>query len=187
MQTQSLEGGFASPATDASHAFRNLMEAMARPGTIHTLVGGAAPAPLSVAAATTVLTLCDADTPIWLAGRFDTDALRAWIAFHTGAPFSGPSNCSFALGHWADLAPLSAFPIGTPEYPDRSATLIVEVDTLCNEGSSISGPGIRDQAALSLPDAQAFRDNHALFPLGLDFFLTSADRVAAMPRSTEVV
>lgn len=103
-----------------------------------------------------MLTLCDADTPICLAGRLNTGALRAWIAFHTGAPFSGSSHCSIAFGHWADLLPLSAYPIGTSEYPYRLATLFVEVAPLTNEGSTLKGPEIRDAAPLSLPDAHAW-------------------------------
>lgn len=39
MQAQSPQGGFTNPAIDASHAFCSLMEAMARPGTIHALTG----------------------------------------------------------------------------------------------------------------------------------------------------
>lgn len=197
MQAQTLEGGFSDPARQAARAFRAVMEAIARPGTIHALVGAAPPAPLSVAAGCAILTLCDSDTPIYLAGALDCAEIRAWIAFHTGAPFSGPAHAMFALGSWADLAPLSAYPLGTSEYPDRSSTLIVEVETLSNAGLNntglsdtghmLRGPGIRDTAHLSLPEAQAFQANHAHFPLGLDFFFTCGERIAALPRSTEVL
>ena len=91
-----------------------------------------------------------------------------------------------AIGDWAALAPLSAYPIGTSAYPDRSATLIVERPALSVEGARLTGPGIKDAASLSLPETQAFQANHAQFPLGLDFIFTSADRLAALPRSTEV-
>lgn len=186
MQAQMLQGGFTHPATDAAHAFRGVMEAMARPGTIQTLTGATPPAPLSVAAGVALLTLCDTETPLYLAGNTDCDAVRAWVAFHTGAPITGPSQCMFALGTWEALAPLSAYPIGTAEYPDRSSTLIVETENLQASGATLTGPGIRDTAALCLPETQAFQDNAALFPLGLDFFFTCGDRIAALPRSTKV-
>lgn len=186
MQAQTLQGGFTHPATDAAHAFRGVMEAMARPGTIQTLTGATPPAPLSVAAGAALLTLCDTETPLYLAGNADCDALRAWVAFHTGAPITGPSQCMFALGVWEALGPLSTYPIGTSEYPDRSATLIVECMGLRPEGTTLTGPGIRDTANLSLPETQAFQDNATLFPLGLDFFFTCGDRIAALPRSTKV-
>ncbi|MCM2561296.1 phosphonate C-P lyase system protein PhnH [Lutimaribacter sp. EGI FJ00015] len=186
MQAQTLEGGFANPPADAAHAFRGVMEAMARPGTLHQLAGATPPAPLSAAAGAVLLTLCDTETPLYLAGDADCAAVRAWVAFHTGAPLADAANCAFAIGTWQALAPLSGFPVGTPDYPDRSATLIVECDTLDTKGATLTGPGIRDSAALSLPDPQAFRDNAARFPLGLDFLFTCGDRVAALPRTTRV-
>lgn len=186
MQAQTLSGGFADPAIHSAHAFRSVMEAMARPGTLRDISGAAPPAPLSNAAGAVLLTLCDTETPVYLAGEVDCDAVRAWLAFHTGAPVTGPSHCMFALGTWAALAPLSAYAIGTSEYPDRSATLIVECPELVASGATLKGPGIKTSAALCLPEVQAFQSNHACFPLGLDFIFTSGDRLAALPRSTEV-
>jgi hypothetical protein len=100
MQTAHLEGGFADPARDAARAFRAALDTMARPGTIETVTGGAAPAPCSVAAAVLILTLCDDTTPICLAASHDSADVRAWITFHTGAPFAAPEQAMFALGSW---------------------------------------------------------------------------------------
>lgn len=186
MATQTLDGGFRDPALDAAKAFRGLMNAMARPGTIHDVTGAAPPEPLSVAAGTALLTLCDAETPLFLSGVYDVANIRDWVTFHTGASLVGPAHCMFALGRWQDLVPLSAYPVGTPEYPDRSATLIVETQGLAQSGATLSGPGIRDTAELALPDIAALQGNHALYPLGLDFLFTEGDRIAALPRSTEV-
>lgn len=181
-----LDGGFATPATQSAEAFRAIMTAMAMPARCRRWPAQRPPAPLSVAAGAALLTLCDADTPLHLAGPCDTDEVRAWIAFHTGAPLSGPEHCAFAVGPWEALQPLNRFPIGTPDYPDRSATLIVEMDRLEARGATLTGPGIRDSAQLSLPDTRALVDNHALFPLGLDLLFTHGDRIAALPRSTRV-
>lgn len=186
MQTQTYDGGFDAPATDSARAFRQVMQAMARPGTIHSLDGATPPKPLSMAAGAVILTLCDADTPVYLAGALECPEVRAWIAFHTGAPMAPASQCAFAVGTWSDLSPLSAYPIGTSEYPDRSATLIVETESLSNTGHTLTGPGIRDTAQLSLPEAEAFQANRRLFPLGLDFLFTCGGRVAALPRSTQI-
>lgn len=185
-QAEILAGGFAAPATQSAQAFRSVMEAMARPGTIQKIAGAKPPAPLSPAAGAVLLTLCDSDTPLYLAGMADCDAVRAWVAFHTGAPLSGPSQSMFAIGTWAALAPLSDYPVGTAEYPDRSATLIVETEALEQDGAILRGPGIKATAGLSLPETEAFVANHALFPLGVDFIFTSGDRLAALPRSTEI-
>ena len=99
MQAAALTGGFDNPATQSAHAFRSVMEAMARPGTIQNIQGGAPPEPLSVAAGTVLLTLCDTDTPVYLAGKADTDEVRTWLAFHTGAPLTGPSHAMLSLIH----------------------------------------------------------------------------------------
>ena len=187
MQAETLAGGFDSPAIQSAHAFRSVMDAMARPGTIQTIAGAEPPAPLSKAAGCVLLTLCDADTPIYLAGAADHPDVRAWLAFHTGAPLTGPATCMFAVGGWSDLAPLSSYPVGSAEYPDRSATLIVECAELTQAGATLTGPGIKDTAQLSLPDVDALQANSTLYPLGLDFFFTSGTQVAALPRSTQIV
>ncbi len=185
MQAHALEGGFADAPIDASHAFRRIMTAMARPGTIRRVVGALAPAPLGVAAGTAVLTLCDPDTPLFLAPSVDTQDVRDWITFQTGAPFVRARDAMFAVGDWAGM-PVDDFAIGTSEYPDRSATLIVELARLEDTGATLRGPGIRDTAALSLPETEAFDRNARLFPLGLDFIFTCGDRLAALPRTTRV-
>ncbi len=186
MQTEALEGGFADAPLEAARAFRAAMGAMARPGRIETLDGATPPAPLSPAAGALILTLCDPDTPVHLAGAHDVPAVRDWIAFHTGAPAAGAEAAEFAVGDWGALQPLDRYRIGTAEYPDRSTTLIVEMTRLETSGALLRGPGIRDSAWLSLPGVDAFRRNAALFPLGRDFFFTCGDKVAALPRSTQV-
>lgn len=182
----SLEGGFTNAPVQSAQSFRKIMNVMAKPGTIETLAVATPPVPLSAAAGSLLLTLCDAQTPIYLAGKYDNAAIKEWITFHCNSPFADAENCMFALGDWDQLQPLHSFPIGTPEYPDRSATLIVELDELSASGAELSGPGIQHTSALSLPDITAFQKNALLFPLGLDFYFTSGEQIAALPRTTKV-
>ena len=186
MDATALEGGFAEAPIDAAHAFRSAMTAMARPGSIHSISGAVAPAPVSEAAATLLLTLCDPETPVYLAGAHDTAEVRGWITFHTGAPLVPAADAMFALGAWAALGRLDPYRVGTSEYPDRSATLIVEMPELTASGATLRGPGIKDTASLSLPEVTAFARNAGLYPLGCDFFFTCGRSVAALPRSTKV-
>jgi alpha-D-ribose 1-methylphosphonate 5-triphosphate synthase subunit PhnH len=186
MQAPPLSGGFTDPAIGSAHAFRSVMEAMARPGTLQDIEGASPPAPLSPAMGAVLLTLCDTATPVYLTGDMDCDAVRAWLSFHTGAASVGPAHCMFAVGTWNALLPLSVYPVGTSEYPDRSATLIVACDELSATGAALTGPGIKDQATLSLPEVEPFQANRSLFPLGLDFIFTCGGRLAALPRSTTV-
>ena len=54
MQAHALEGGFTDAPIDAARAFRGLMTAMARPGTICDVSGATPPAPLGAAAGTAI-------------------------------------------------------------------------------------------------------------------------------------
>lgn len=185
-QITSLDGGFADAPAQSARAFRAILSALSQPGTIVTLDGATPPEPLSIAAGVAALVLFDATTPVHLAGAHDCPAVRDWLAFHTGARFVGAEQATFAIGTWPALHPVTRFAIGTPEYPDRAASLIVELDRLEAAGHTLRGPGIQDRAALSLPEVAAFRANRALFPLGFDAFLTCDDRLAGLPRSTIV-
>ena len=186
LHADALIGGFAQGPQQSARAFRAALEAMARPGTIWSVEGAMPPAPLSVAAGVTVLTLCDGTTPLHLVGAADCAAVRDWVTFHTGAPLVAAEAAMFALGTWADLQPVDRFAIGAPDYPDRAATLIVEMPTLAQSGARLTGPGIRDEARLSLPETAAFQANRALFPLGFDAFFCAGTQIAGLPRSTHV-
>ena len=185
MDASSLEGGFADPARDAAHAFRAVLDAMSRPGRVATGFAARPPAPMGQAAGAVALTLCDHDTPVWLAPDLALGAIRDWFAFHTGAPMVSRAEARFAFGSWESLAPVSDFAIGTPEFPDRSATLVAEVPAL-GDAHRLTGPGIEVEARMTVPDTTAFQANRALFPLGWDAILTCGDQLAALPRSTIV-
>ncbi|NHF74501.1 phosphonate C-P lyase system protein PhnH [Paracoccus xiamenensis] len=181
-----LSGGFADPAIESAIAFRAILKVTARPGRVETLTGHSGPAPISSAAAAVLLVLVDRTTPLHLAGDHDNPALRQWIAFHCGAPVVAAEEAVFALGSWAALTPLDRFAIGTPEYPDRAATLIVDGHDFDAKPAELRGPGIKGKAKLALPERKAFIANRARFPLGWDTFFCGGDRLAALPRSTEV-
>lgn len=191
------EGGFSDPVGASQTVFRALMDAMARPGTVHVLPDVTAPpAPLSASASALIATLADADTPVWLdAALTKTSAVRDWIVFHTGAPVvSNPSDAAFALvAAPQSLSALNGFSLGTQEFPDRSTTIILQVSTL-SDGAllTLEGPGIKDQAQLApepLPQhfETQWRANRAAFPRGVDLILAAPGCVAALPRSTCLV
>lgn len=186
MTVDALLGGFTTAPVQSAHAFRAALDALSRPGTICTVAGAAPPAPLSVAGGVLILTLCDGTTPIHLAGAHDCPQVRAWITFHTGAPLVAAELASFAVGSWGALQPVARFAIGTPDYPDRSATLIIEMPGLTPTGARLTGPGIETEAYLSLPEIAAFKANRARFPMGFDCFLTAGHDLAGLPRSTRV-
>ncbi|MDB5659900.1 MAG: phosphonate lyase system protein PhnH [Cypionkella sp.] len=186
MNPDALLGGFADAPLQSARAFRGTLEALARPGEIREVTGAMPPAPLSVAAGVLLLILCDGTTSVHLAGAYDCAALRDWITFHCGAPLMAAEDAMFAVGDWDALQPVTRFAVGQPDYPDRSATLIIEMPDLSPQGQRLTGPGIATSAQLSLPETAAFRANRTLFPLGFDAFLTCGTQVAGLPRSTIV-
>lgn len=186
MNAEALSGGFADAPVQAAHGFRAVLQALSSPGTIIDIFGARPPAPMSAAAGSVALVLLDSTTPVHLAGAHDCPDVRAWITFHTGAPLVRAEAAVFAFGDWAALQPVNRFAIGTAEYPDRAATLVIEVPALAPVGAVLRGPGIEATARLSLPETNAFQINRARFPLGFDALLTCAERVAGLPRSTIV-
>ncbi|MEM9715945.1 MAG: phosphonate C-P lyase system protein PhnH [Pseudomonadota bacterium] len=181
-----LSKGFARPAIDAAHVFRSVMNAMARPGTAYEVLDVTPPAGLSAAAASVALTLLDRETPLYLAAPYRTAEIENWLTFHTNAPFCAAEDAMFALGPWDALLPLTQFPVGTPEYPDRSTTLIVDIDTWDGAKVRLSGPGLKDPLCAQLPALEPLQLNAALFPLGCDFIFTCCAEVVCLPRSTKL-
>ncbi|GGE87695.1 phosphonate C-P lyase system protein PhnH [Stappia taiwanensis] len=195
MSAACVEGGFSDPVMEAQVAFRALMDATARPGSLCDLPGSLAPpAPLPEGLGAVALTLCDPDTPVWLAPAYDTPEVRGWLAFHCACPLvTEPAESVFAFAPaGADCPPLTAFNSGTQEYPDRSTTLVLAVEAL--EGGAplnLEGPGIRSRetlAAAGLPEGFVAQraENRALFPRGSDLLLVAGLRGCALPRTTRV-
>ena len=182
----SLAGGFVDAPTQSADYFRAALDAMAKPGTIVRLHGVEAP-DLPPAAAALMLTFCDPETAVYLGKTVDTADMKRWIAFHTGAPLVAKPAADFAIGTWRELAPLGAYRIGTAEYPDRSATLIVLCDGVnLTPNARISGPGLKAPKEVWLPDPAACRANAQNFPLGLDFIFVAGEQTMALPRSTKI-
>ena len=181
----SLIGGFEDRPRDAASAFRAIMTALAHPGQPQTVHWTSPPKGLSRAAGALVLTLCDAETPLYLAPSHDTEALRQWITFLTSAPFVERDRAMFALGVWDDLGPLTDYPIGTSEFPERGTTFIVDGSSR-TQAVQAHGPGIKTSVSFHVPNLYALQLNAALFPQGHDFFFCRADQLIGLPRSTQL-
>jgi alpha-D-ribose 1-methylphosphonate 5-triphosphate synthase subunit PhnH len=187
-----VAAGFAEPVLAAQATFRTVMDAMARPGTVRQLAGIAAPAPLSPTTAAIALTLLDYETPFWLdAPLAAAPQVARWLSFHTGAPRTDdPATAAFAFVADSAATPaFDTFALGSQEYPDRSTTLVLQVERVgSGNGFLLRGPGIAGTRRLSAAPLPAdfldrLAENRAHFPRGVDIVLASADAVAALPRS----
>ncbi len=190
-----VQEGFADLARDSQRVFRAVMTAMSRPGAIVNIdVGLVPPAPLAHGAAALALALCDFETPIWLDPSLSQGDARDYLRFHTGAPIvEAAERAAFAFfAGPPGAAEIDAFSLGSQEYPDRSATLIVQVRSLAaNPGWRLTGPGVDGEAfleagPLSADFVERRRALRGLFPRGLDFIFVAETRAAALPRTTRI-
>ncbi|UIJ72118.1 phosphonate C-P lyase system protein PhnH [Aurantimonas sp. HBX-1] len=195
MASAPLEGGFADPVFDAQAAFSAIMGAFARPGTIADLSGLAQPpAPVPPAAGAFLAALADYDTPVWLDEAAEATGIADWLIFHTGAAIvADPAAASFALACDPSALPaLSRFAVGTADFPDRSATLVVCLPDLRGGGTlRLTGPGIETEAFAGpqgLPESflADWAGNRALYPCGIDVLLVAGGEAFGLPRTTEI-
>jgi alpha-D-ribose 1-methylphosphonate 5-triphosphate synthase subunit PhnH len=190
-----LSAGFEEPVFQAQETFRLVMNAMAMPGTVGQLTRPAhAPEPFNAASASFLLTLCDYETPVFLSESFKQNDIEGWASFHAGVPLTDlVSRARFAfVANAGEMPHFTAFAQGTDEYPDRSATIVLQVPSL--EGGAklkLTGPGIKDGSVIQphgLPErfAAAWAENGALYPRGIDLVVTCGTQLICLPRTTKI-
>jgi alpha-D-ribose 1-methylphosphonate 5-triphosphate synthase subunit PhnH len=121
--------------------------------------------------------------------------VNEWLRFHCGCPIAANSrDAAFAfVSDPAELPAFDTFALGSNEYPDRSTTIVLQVESFATGPSlSLAGPGIREQisfCASPLPPniAERLTVNRLLFPRGVDLLLATPAAVAALPRSVRIV
>lgn len=186
--------GFADPVFESQSAFRGCLSALATPGTIVSLGAGLDEMPgLHAAAGALLLALLDQDTRLWLSPGVAASRIASSLKFHTGCSLAAsPGEADFALVAGAEeLPPLDAFSAGTQEYPERSATLVLQVPAILESGWRLSGPGIRGEARFSVPSlgdgfVAHWERNRSRFPRGVDLYVSSGERLCGLPRTTRI-
>jgi alpha-D-ribose 1-methylphosphonate 5-triphosphate synthase subunit PhnH len=190
-----LTGGFADPVFESQAVFRKVLDAFARPGKVVEIPAVVTvPAPLFAPTAAFLSTFADEATPVHFEAEVAAGAAAAWVQFHTGAPLAErPDLAHFAVvTNPEDLPDFAHFALGTQDYPDRSTTIVVQVESLAGgEGIRLEGPGIDGAAEAGIAPMprdllSALKRNRALFPRGVDLVLASPAAILALPRSTRV-
>ena len=198
-ETVDLKPGFADPVTSAQEVFRQILEALSRPGRIGRLSSDLdATHPLDPATASICLALVDVDTPLWIAPELRSPGAEAFLKFHCGCPITqNPADAQFAIVPGDRLPELGTFNQGDPAYPETSTTAIVQVARLDEKPTdaseqilTLTGPGIEAEHVFSVSGLRTFteewRDNCALFPCGVDLVLTAGDKVVGLPRTVVI-
>lgn len=195
MQDAVFDGGFVDPVFASQDIFRAVMDALSRPGTVVDLGRRATgPYPLNSAMSAILLTLADYDTPVWFEASSDVREAAAWLTFQTGAVIAPEAGkASFVvLAEMSDTGQWQAFARGTMAYPDRSATLLLPVQSLIGGATlQLSGPGIEticEIAPSGLPEGftEVMKSNASSYPLGFDVILVCDAEAIALPRTTRI-
>lgn len=188
--------GFDDYSSRSNDVFRACLSALSRPAMPFELPNVLeAPEPLKPQAAAVFITLADFETTFWLDEKLATaPAVAHFLRFHSGAKqVDTPADADFAIISTANAMPLlSSFKTGTAEFPDRSTTLIVQIESVEAQGWTFAGPGIKDTIqfrAAPLPSdfARQLLANRAAFPCGVDLIFTTETHVAALPRSVNLI
>lgn len=198
---QQVGPAFHDAALGSQAVFRTALSALSHPGRLNEM-----PAVTELprhghgAAAALLLALVDSDCSVWLSSALVHTDAAAWLRFHTGCSWADrPASARFLWVAEGDAMPaLSSLVLGSDEYPDQSATVVVEVPVLARaphvdaQTFCLAGPGIAETRVLvasGLPDdfAAQWHANCDAFPRGVDLFLATAIHIAGLPRSTRIL
>ena len=185
--------GFAHPVFGTQLCFRKIVKAMSEPGSLVTVPNVSGLESISSATAATLLTLTSHTTPLFIDPRIGNPLLLRTLCLHTNVPIATTlEEAYFVLLSGNPFSyDLMALSCGSEVEPEKSTTVIVEVDGM-HDGPCLKlpGPGIKTHRIISprLPGSvmnYLCNRPHA-FPTGLDFLFTSGKKLFAIPRSTHV-
>ena len=196
-----LGRGFAEPAVSSQTVFRQALDALSLPGRLQFLdLSGPmqsmqAPRNAHPAAAALLLALLDQDCKLWLSSGFDASDAATWLRFHTGCTLVADSKeADFVwVASPLEMPAFEQLAQGTAEYPEQSATCVVQVMGLATSDQagawSISGPGIKGTSHLQIDGLDSEfsiqrRASQAHSPCGADFIFTHGVSLVGLPRST---
>lgn len=185
--------------------FRSILDSMARPGKINSLQPF--PLPCAVRGKTSaasilgiICTLLDIEVSFWIVAP-GLKGLIGDIEFYTNARLVSLTEADYiVMSARDDPRILLEAKRGSLNYPDDSATIILEVDGISDvpfQGGAtalslmLEGPGILQRKAFFVDGItesfiRTLETINAEFPLGLDLILVSRHRIACIPRSTTI-
>ncbi|AMS31417.1 hypothetical protein AEM42_01585 [Betaproteobacteria bacterium UKL13-2] len=188
-----VDAGFSDTTQASQQVFRLGLHVFARPGTLVEVPSDAvAPKGIGAAANALLLALLDQDVSLYLAPQ--RSAAATYYRFHTGCTLASiPSEADFVfVGIEDEMPSVETLKMGTEYAPDESATMVREVSLIeVGVGMTLTGPGIQTETRLMVPEldtafAQTRSEIASLLPRGVDIFLTCANQLCGLPRSTRI-
>jgi alpha-D-ribose 1-methylphosphonate 5-triphosphate synthase subunit PhnH len=172
------------PDTQQAH-FRLLLDAMARPGSVHPLLQALQQGEAFVSVLATLL-----DNEVSLADPHNLLNAEHWPLLQ--AKKLASEYADYVLCDGAANATIDPR-LGTLASPEQSATLVVRVAAIGDGDTRLQlrGPGIEHSRQLRL---QGLHDSWlsmreqwvSAFPLGVDLILVDQQHLTAIPRTTQV-
>lgn len=182
---------------EAQQVFRLVLDSMARPGKVNSLSVPrlAPPGTLPGYAASVAFTLLDGEVTFAALGE-EGPSWASYLALNTGAVPTGVEEADFIFAPGGRLnSELAGARRGTLLYPDRSATVVLVVESLAGAGPNgvtLSGPGVRGTTLLFIDgidraNLEILAGANSQYPLGLDTIVVGRDgSLACLPRSTMI-
>ncbi len=169
---------FTEDEAQANAAFDALLWALSRPGQIRALP--------TQGEASLIAALIDRECKVFCA-----DPLLMPAVLRTGAEISEADRADHLfLGDARDLSALEKLRLGSDLYPDEGATVILRARLGEGQALRLTGPGIDGAETLKVsgvPDGLWQRRADLIrYPMGFELILLDGDRLAALPRSTQV-
>lgn len=170
--------------------FRTLLQAMSHPGTVCSLREDERAEPLLAV----LESLLDQEVSFHLA-EADPDLADSVRRCCGARPALSVAETDFLLAAGgSSRGQLESLRRGTPDYPDRGATVIYQVASFAPGGCSpvLAGPGIKEIASPSIhgldpAELPSLRRINSDYPLGIEAILVSrSGEVLCLPRSTRI-
>lgn len=185
---------------DTQTAFRSIMQALARPGQLQKLDAMKKlnpPKPLNAATACIGLTLMSQDSLFHVEEQQFPQG-KEYFSVNTSARFCEISEAAFLYIQGQDsTATIAKAHTGLLEYPETSATVIIDVMAMSEEpmadalALNMQGPGVLDEKTVFIKGINPeilgmIQAKNGEYPLGIDVFMTDKkNQVLGIPRTNQ--
>lgn len=186
---------------DAQLHFRMILDAMAKPGVIKIIDGIKINPPMGIHHSSILIgfALFNADAS-FCSLQLNQKEITDYLVLNTGGLSILKNAADFIFINGLQSSELlSSIKIGTLEYPENGATVIIDVENISDcfregyKGLKLSGPGIADEHHVFVNGLNdtiiSFRSEiNSEYPLGVDLILTDEHhKMVCIPRTSKII
>ncbi len=183
---------------ESQEIFREILNAMANPGTIK-LIEASITVPENIHKSSAIIgfVLLNSDVSFCLSPY--SKELEAYLISNTSSASKPAQDADFIFsnGHADSVEVIKTAKIGHSEYPEDSASLILDVEKISEKAFDncttliLRGPGIKTKrelhvTGLSQEVLECINEENIEFPLGVDVYLSDkGQNIVCIPRSVK--